>query len=171
METRRKGEEPILIRLTGLALFLLAFWLLLSGHYTPWLTGAGVVSAIVIAALGRRAGYGDAEGFPIDRLPAALLYWLWLLKEIGKSALTVARVVLDPRLPISPRLAPMPLRTRTAVGATTYANSITLTPGTVTVEIDTRRRELVVHALTAAGAEDLAGGDMERRVMRMEGNR
>lgn len=160
-----------MIRLTGLALFLLAFWLLLSGHYTPWLIGAGIVASLAIAGLGARAGYGDAEGFPIDRLPAALFYWVWLLKEIGKSGLSVARIILNPRLAISPRLVRLPLRTRTPVGATTYANSITLTPGTVTVEIDPRRGELVAHALTSAAAEDLATGGMERRVIGMEGRR
>jgi multicomponent Na+:H+ antiporter subunit E len=157
------------MRLVALALLLFAFWLLLSGHYTAWLLGAGAITALIVAWLGRRFGYGDEEGLPIDRILGGLGYWPWLVKEIALSALAVVRIILNPRLPISPRLVRAPYGQRTAVGIATYANSITLTPGTITVEVDRRRGELVVHALTDAGASDLMSGEMNNRVERFEG--
>lgn len=157
------------MRVIGLAIVLLAFWLLLSGHYTSWLIGAGVVTAIVVAYLGRRFGYADEEGFPLDRFLAGLLYWPWLLVEIAKSSLVVTRIILDPKLPISPTLIKGPCGPKTAVGIATYANSITLTPGTITVDVDRRRGELMVHALTYEGAKGVLEGEMNRRVSRFEG--
>jgi len=157
------------MRLIALTLSLFGFWLLLSGHYTAWLVGSGAVIAALVALIGRRFGYGDEEGFPIDRVLAGLGYWPWLVKEIALSSVAVARIILDPRLPISPRLVRAPCGPRTPVGIATYANSITLTPGTITVEVDRRRGEFVVHALTDAGASDLMAGEMNNRVERFEG--
>lgn len=159
------------MRIVGLALALFAFWLLLSGHYTAWLIGAGAVTAIIVALLALRFGFADEEGFPIERLLAGLLYWPWLLVEIAKSTVQVTRIILNPRLPISPTLVRAPCGPKTATGIATYANSITLTPGTITVEVDRGRGELVVHALTAEGVAGLMEGEMNRRVQRFEGKR
>jgi multicomponent Na+:H+ antiporter subunit E len=157
------------MRLVGLALALLVFWLLLSGHYTPFLVGAGVLVAVAVAAWGRAVGYTDAEGFPVENLLRGFLYWPWLVKEIAKSALSVTRIVLDPSLPIAPRLIRVKTSERTAIGVATYANSITLTPGTITVEVDRHDRTFLVHALTEAGADGVAEGEMDRRVAAFEG--
>ena len=157
------------MRLIALAVLLFAFWLLLSGHYTAWLIGSGAVTALVVAELGRRFGYGDDEGFPLERIASGLGYWPWLVKEVALSSFAVARIIVNPRLPISPRLIRAPYGQRTPVGIATYANSITLTPGTITVEVDQRRREFVIHALTDAGASDLMAGQMNNRVERFEG--
>jgi multicomponent Na+:H+ antiporter subunit E len=159
------------MRIIGLAVALFCFWLLLSGHTTNWLIGAGAVTAILVALFGRRAGYADEEGFPLERVTGGVFYLPWLVVEIAKSALTVTGIILRPALPIAPRLVRVPAPQRTAVGLATYANSITLTPGTITIEVDRRRRELVVHALTAARAESVAEGEMGRRVARFEGRR
>jgi multicomponent Na+:H+ antiporter subunit E len=96
-----------------------------------------------------------------------LLYWPWLAKEIVKSAWGVSRIIVDPRLPISPRLVRAKTSQKTAVGVVTYANSITLTPGTIS--IDVRAGEILVHALTRASADGLLEGEMDRRVTRVEG--
>lgn len=157
-----------MIRTVSLALFLLAFWLLLSGHYTLWLVGAGIVVSGGIAAVGRRAGFADEEGHPVERLLAGFAYWPWLAGEMLKSSLDVARVILDPKLPIEPALIEIAVGPKTAVGAATYANSITLTPGTVTVAVDREHDRFRVHALTRAGAEGLRAGAMDRRVLRFE---
>ena len=159
------------MRLLALAILLFGFWLLLSGHYTVWLIGSGAVTALLLAVLGRRFGYGDEEGLPVERVAAGLGYWPWLVKEVALSSVAVARIIVNPRLPISPRLIRAPYGPRTSVGIATYANSITLTPGTITVEVDQRRREFVVHALTDAGASDLMAGEMNNRVERFEGRR
>jgi multicomponent Na+:H+ antiporter subunit E len=158
------------MRFIAQGLILFAFWLLLSGHYTVWLISAGAVTAFVVAALVRIAGLVDEESLPVERLFGGLLYWPWLVKEIAKSTLSVTRIILTPRLPITPRLVRAPCGPKTAVGVATYANSITLTPGTITVEVDRRRGEVVVHALTDNNASDLLTGDMDRRVQRFEGS-
>ncbi len=159
------------MRLIALAVLLFAFWLLLSGHYTAWLIGSGAVVVILTVAFARRAHIGDEEGVPLERIIGGIGYWPWLVKEIAKSAVSVTRIILDPRLPISPRLVRPSFDQKTPVGIATYANSITLTPGTITVEVDQYRNEFVVHALTDATAADLETGEMNRRVTRFEGGR
>ena len=88
-----------------------------------------------------------------------------------QPAYAVTRIILAPRLPIAPRLVRLKTTQRTPVGTVVYANSITLTPGTLTVECNRRDRTLLVHALTREGAEDLLGGEMDRRVTAFEGER
>ena len=146
---------------------LFGFWVLLSGFFTPFLLVAGAISAIAVVLFTARMGAVDREGHPTYLLGRALAYWPWLLWEITKSAWTVTRLILDPRLPISPTLIRVKTSQRTAVGQVTYANSITLTPGTISVEL--AQDEILVHALTRAGAEELAAGEMDRRVTRFEG--
>ena len=158
-----------MLRTASVALFLFAFWLLLSGHYTVWLVTAGAVVSVTLALLGRRFGFTDEEGHPIDRIPLAIAYWPWLAREIVKSAIGVTRIILDPKLPISPQLFHTKVSARTPVGVATYANSITLTPGTITVAIDREHDRFLVHSLTKAGADDVEAGEMDRRVARFEG--
>ncbi len=157
--------RPVLLALT-----LFAYWLLLSGHYTPWLIGAGAVCAAAIVGFGLRMGFVDSEGFPIGLMPRAVTYWPWLAWEIVKSALGVARLIVDPRLPISPRLIRVDATQKTAVGLTTFANSITLTPGTISVEVSERDNMIWVHAISADTAAGLEDGVMDRRVTQFEGN-
>jgi multicomponent Na+:H+ antiporter subunit E len=157
------------MRAISLAVALFVFWLLLSGHYTVFLVTSGAITAVVIAWLGLRLDYADEEGHPIHLLGRGLLYWPWLLKEIVKSALDVAAIIVRPSLPISPQLVRLTTSQRHPVGTVIYANSITLTPGTITVEVSRRDRALLVHALTGSAADGLAAGDMDRRVTAMEG--
>jgi multicomponent Na+:H+ antiporter subunit E len=152
---------------TSLALLLFGFWLLLSGMFTPFLLAAGAASALAIALLSRRMEIADREGVPLHLTLSALSYWPWLVKEILKSGWQVIRIILDPKLPVSPTLVRFKPGQRTTMGLVTHANSITLTPGTVTVEAG--RDEFLVHALTREGADGLAGSEMDRRVCRFEG--
>lgn len=152
----------------SLAAFLLLFWLGMSGHYTPLLIGFGIVSVVAVAALGLRMQTVDSEGHPVHLILAAATYWPWLAVEIAKSSWTVSRIILDPALPISPTMTRVKVSQKTGVGVTTYANSITLTPGTISVEVD--RQEILVHALTRSGAADVEEGTMDRRVARFEGS-
>lgn len=155
------------MRVAALVLALFAFWLLLSGIYTPFLVLAGLGASIAVAALAWRMGAADLEGHPVHFTPAILTYWPWLIKEIAVSGWQVTRIILDPRLPVSPALVRFRPSQQSAVGLVTHANSITLTPGTITVEAD--RDSFLVHALTRSGAEGLAGSEMDRRVARLEG--
>ncbi len=155
------------MRKVSAAISLFVFWVLLSGYFTPFLLTAGAVSAIAVVAFARRLELVDPEGHPIDYSFAMALYFPWLLAEIVKSAWDVVKIIVDPRLPISPVFVRVKPSQATAVGRVTYANSITLTPGTITVVAG--REEFLVHAITKAGAEGLAQGDMDRRVTRFEG--
>jgi multicomponent Na+:H+ antiporter subunit E len=155
------------MRVAALVVTLFAFWLLLSGIYTPFLVLAGLGASIAVAALAWRMGIADPEGHPVHLALNAVVYWPWLLKEIALSGWQVTRIILDPRLPISPTLARFVPSQKSIVGLVTHANSITLTPGTITIEAD--RESFLVHALTRAGAEGLEDSEMDRRVSRFEG--
>ncbi len=157
-----------MLQALSLALVLFVFWVLLSGFFTPFLLAAGAVSAIAVAALARRMAVTDREGHPIHLGPSAALYWPWLGKEILKSGWNVARIILSPRLPISPTLARFPPSQSSAVGLVTHANSITLTPGTLSVEVT--HGEFLVHGLTREGAQGCVASEMDRRVKRFEGS-
>jgi len=155
-------------RTFSLFLFLLLFWWLLSGMPAPFLLAAGVGSALLVVWFARRLNIDDHEGHPVHLAWHALFfYWPWLLKEIAVSAWQVCRIVLDPKLPISPTLVRFKPSQITDVGLVIHANSITLTPGTISVEVS--REEFLVHALTREGAAGVqAGGAMDRRVSALE---
>jgi len=95
-----------------------------------------------------------------------LLYLPWLAWEIVKANIDVARIILNPRLPINPRLIRVPAPQKTAVGQVMYANSITLTPGTIS--LDVRNNQVLVHALTEEAAQGVLSGDMGRKVAALE---
>jgi multicomponent Na+:H+ antiporter subunit E len=156
-----------LLERLSIAVSLFVFWLLLSGYFTGFLIAAGVGSAAAVAWLAARMEIADREGHPLRFTPAVLVYWPWLAKEIALSAWTVTKIILAPRLPISPTLVRFRPSQSSVVGLVTHANSITLTPGTIT--IDAERGEFLVHALTREGAASLAGSEMDRRVAALEG--
>ncbi|MEX0637354.1 MAG: Na+/H+ antiporter subunit E [Burkholderiales bacterium] len=146
-----------------------AFWILMSGFFTPFLLGAGAAASLAVVWFARRMDVADREGHPVHLGPSALSYWPWLAKEILKSALDVSKVILDPRLPASPTVVRFRPSQRTVVGLVTHANSITLTPGTLSVEVGPER--FVVHGLTRASAQGAVDSEMDRRVTRFEGGR
>jgi len=146
---------------------LYAFWILLSGYFTAFLLGAGGGCALAVVLLARRMDVVDHEGHPIQLgWRASLGYWPWLALEIARAGWDVARRILDPRLPISPTLARFAPGQRSDLGLAIHANSITLTPGTVSVQVGPA--EFLVHALTREGAAGLAGSEMDRRVAALE---
>jgi multicomponent Na+:H+ antiporter subunit E len=155
------------MRQFGLAGFLFLFWLILSGHYTPFLVIAGALCAALCVFAMLRLRAADAEAYPAEFLWGAVTYYPWLIREIAKSAWAVTRIILHPGLPISPTMTVVQASQNTSVGIATYANSITLTPGTITVGVN--GKELMVHALVTEGALDLEEGGMDRRVSRFEG--
>lgn len=146
---------------------LAVVWLLWSGHYTALLVGLGLCSCVLVAAVSARMGIADGEGHPIHLLGRSVLYWPWLLWSIARANVAVARCILHPRLPISPTLVQVRAGQKSALGRVVYANSITLTPGTVSLDVS---GDLIsVHALTRASAGELLSGAMDRRVSAMEG--
>ena len=155
------------MRHVSLALILFAFWLALSGHYTPFLIAAGAGSALLALLAAVRMRVADAEGHPFELLWGAITYYPWLSVEIAKSAWGVTKIILHPRLPISPTITVVRASQKTNAGVATYANSITLTPGTITVGVN--GQDLTVHALVKHSALDLEKGGMDHRVRRFEG--
>jgi len=154
------------MRITAFIVALFAFWLLLSGVYTPFFVLSGLGASIAVAAFARRMGIADIEGFPLQFARAVVTYWPWLLKEIFVAGWQVTRAILSPRLDVTPTLVRFTPSQTTAVGLVTHANSITLTPGTIT--IDAEPQSFLVHALTREGAAGLAGSAMDRRVSHLE---
>lgn len=87
------------------------------------------------------------------RLPG---YWFWLLIEIIKSAIQVSRIVLSPSLPIQPKLVKLTAKSDQELPQVILGNSITLSPGTITIDID--ESEVLVHCISAEGAADMESG-------------
>ena len=151
----------------SLWVFLYVFWLLLSGHYTPLLMGFGAVSCTLVVYIAHRMDVIDHEGHPSHLSIRILPYWAWLCWEIVKANFDVAKVILSPKMPISPVMFKTKASQSQELGQVIYANSITLTPGTVTVAMEDGVLE--VHALTKEGAEGVLTGDMDRRVSVVKG--
>ena len=156
-------------RTISLFAVLYGTWLLLSGIWEPLLLISGAAACVLVVVIAHRMDVIDGEGHPIDLTWRALLYYPWLFWQIALSNLQVLRIVLHPRLPISPIAGWVPADQASSVGLVTFANSITLTPGTVALTVEDH--SIHVHALTRAGFDDLMAGEMNRRVCQMEGNR
>ena len=156
-----------MLRSLSLGAVLFVTWLLLSGFYdAPMLLGLGVVSTVLVVYIARRMDVIDHEGHPVHLSLGGVLYWPWLLWEIVKSNIDVAKVILSPSMPATPAFFKVKSSQKTDLGRTIYANSITLTPGTITVAID--GEDFLIHALTREGAEGVMSGKMDRKVSRLE---
>jgi multicomponent Na+:H+ antiporter subunit E len=154
------------LRAFGLGAILFGFWLTLSGHFTPLLLSFGVGSCVLVVYLSNRMDSVDHEPIPLSAMGRLMAYVPWLLKEIFVANLAVAKIILDPKLPISPRMVVFHGTQETDVGRAVFANSITLTPGTITTGV--HGQEFQIHALSAA---DLKGGEereMDRRCTHVE---
>ena len=145
-----------------LLLVLLPLWLLLSGHFDPLMLSLGVLSSALVLCLALKMKILDAESHPPGIMRQLLPYYPWLIKEIAESAIQVARIIISPGRTVSPRLARVTPEHQSQVSRVIFANSITLTPGTVT--LDASESQLLVHALTQERAESLQSGDMARHI-------
>ena len=142
---------------------LAAVWLLLSGQYKPLFLTFGALSIILVVYLGNRMAVIDRESHPIHLTPRIIfLYWPWLLWQIVKSNLDVAGRILRPGKSISPTLVTVPVHQHSDVARVTHANSITLTPGTVSLRVESDWIE--VHALSREGAEEVKRGAIDAHV-------
>jgi len=150
----------------SLSLTLGAFWLLNSEHNTPLILSLGVVSVAFVIYLAHRMDVVDRESQLVrltTRLPG---YYLWLGKEIILANISVVKHVWLGNQTISPTLATLKASQITDMGRVIYATSITLTPGTVAVDL--AGDQIVVHALLRENIEALAAGEMDRRVKVLE---
>jgi multicomponent Na+:H+ antiporter subunit E len=162
------------LREMGMGLFLhwlalFAFWVVLSGFFDTLHLGSGLLCTGAVALLSRELQMMELPGPGRGRIHLAATPWhriapfvLWMLREIAIANWQVVRIVFDPRLPAKPALVRFRTTLTTDLGKTIFANSITLTPGTITVRA--YDGEFVVHALVAD--EHVMAGlrEMERRV-------
>jgi len=149
-----------------LSLSLVVFWLLNSGHNTPLMLSLGAVSIALVLYIAHRMDVVDHEAQPLHitlKLPG---YYAWLTKEIILSNLLVVKHIWLGNKSISPTMKTITVSQKTDIGKVIYANSITLTPGTVTVNLE--GDQFMVHALLKESIEELEAGEMDRRVTRLE---
>ena len=151
----------------GLALALAVLWLLLSGHYQPLILAFGAGSVLFCVFIALRMDLADSEGVPLQIGWRPTFYLPWLALEIVKANIDVAKRVMQPIPDLSPELFETPASQKTDLGQVIYANSITLTPGTVSVDLDPG--VIRVHALSREGADEIRKGEMDRRARAVEG--
>lgn len=142
-------------------------WLLWSGMFSGLMLSFGLVSCLLVAWLASRMEMVDSDESTLMILVRMLGYIPWLVKEIIKSNIDVARRVWHPDLPISPTIVTVKASQRTALGLVLHANSITLTPGTLSIDVGDG--EIEVHSLAEELIASFDDGEMDRRVARLEG--
>ena len=147
-----------------LFIVLFGFWLLMSGYYTPLILSLGVISCLLCVYLTVKGKFLDNETLPIYFFPRLIQYTLWLIKEILKSNIQTAKVIIMKSE--EPELFSVKATQKTNEGKVTYANSITLTPGTVTTQIKNDIFE--VHALTKDFGDEVRSSEMDKMVTWLE---
>lgn len=157
----------MIIKALLLFVFYFVIWLLLSGHYDPLLLTLGVLSCITCLYVTWKAKFIDEEGLPLHLLIRLPIYTLWLFKEIIKANIDTAKIIILNNS--DPQNFRVKSSQKTEAGKVTYANSITLTPGTVTTVLDGDILE--VHALSSDMADDVKSGAMDKKVSWLEGNK
>ncbi|MBS25300.1 MAG: cation transporter [Gammaproteobacteria bacterium] len=144
----------------------MATWLFLSGHYSFLLITVGLLASLFVVFLVSRMRLLNSKNVSFKPILGFLRYVPWLIGAIVRSNIDVAGRVLNPRLPINPIVARVPAEQKTDIGRVAYANSITLTPGTVS--LDLTGDEIEVHVLSEKSLDELKNGSMARRILEME---
>ncbi|MGJ3230611.1 MAG: Na+/H+ antiporter subunit E [Oceanicaulis sp.] len=153
-----------LVYIAVLTVVLAVLWLLLSGKWEHiLLLTVGALSVVFSVWLTLRMGVLDGEAAPFAGLPRYLGYWVWLGGEIFKANIQVVKLAMAPDLNIKPVMTRVAATRGSDMALATFANSITLTPGTVTVEVE--KTGFLVHALDESFADQEAFRDMERRAV------
>ena len=148
---------------------LAGLWILLSAEFQVLLLVLGAISAAAVCWLALRMDTVDGEDPVVHiRLLGLGRYLVWLIGQIFKANIDVTREILRPQLRLSPSIFRVPAHGLSELGQVTYANSITLTPGTVSINI--KDQDIEVHALTQNAADDLQRGEMVRRLRQLEPN-
>ncbi len=148
----------------SLSVLLFLLWLGLSGHWTPLLLSLGIASTLLTVYIAHRMDVIDHETFPAHMRLLMFRFWFFLAKEIIAANIDVIRRVFKPGKNISPQMIKLPVTLETDLNRVVYANSITMTPGTVSVNLE--KDSVTVHALSKEGAEDLRSGRMVRAIPR-----
>lgn len=155
-----------MLHIISLTIVLAVVWWLLSGYLIPLILALGAGSILAVVWIVHRMDSIDHETHPVRLALGSLTYIPWLLWEIVLANYDVAKAILVGGDSIRPRLMAIKAGQTSEVGQVTYANSITLTPGTVTIGAD--GRDFTIHALTPGAYDGLLSGEMDRRVSRLE---
>ncbi|UCB53792.1 MAG: Na+/H+ antiporter subunit E [Thiotrichales bacterium] len=149
--------------LINLGVLLFALWLGLSGQLDPLLLTLGLISICLILYLSHRMDTIDQEIYPARLTILLIRFWLFLAREIVVANIDVIKRIFRPgKNNISPQLFELPLTQRTDLARVIYANAITMTPGTVSVNLDSRT--ITVHTLSIEAADELRGNRMANAV-------
>ena len=141
------------------AIVLFAFWILLSASFEWVHLGLGLVFSFAVAW----SNAGHSTFVPKFRLWSRfLLYLPWLFYKIIQSSLHLTKLILHPALPIDPQLISVESKLDHHAAIVLLGNSITLTPGTVTAEVDSNK--LIVHALDKVLSEDVTSRQIESKI-------
>ena len=149
--------------LKTLVFFLI--WLLLSASFNLFHVGLGLAAAFAVAWFNTDR---SVSRFPILRL-RIVWYFLWLLGRIFQSGFHLSVLILHPALPIDPKMISYRTKLREEAGIVLMGNSITLTPGTITVEVNSQ--DLVVHAMDDKSADDVTSRRLEQQVAGLFGEK
>jgi multicomponent Na+:H+ antiporter subunit E len=144
---------------------LFGLWVVLSGKLTPFHLSLGLATVLTLVWLQRSLPPFRREEAPGIRPWRLLPYFFWVSKEMVVSAIYVGRVILRPEAHLDPKLIRFEAEQPTLLNAVIFAHSITLTPGTITLDLDEDR--YLVHALTPVTAQGVLEGSMARRVARL----
>lgn len=151
------------MRFAVVAFVLFALWLLFSGLYTPLLLSLGALSSVFVAWIAQRMGLLTPEADSTLLHPLRCLGYIpWFAWQVAKSNVDVVLRILVPSKGISPRVLRVPSSQPSDLLRSVYANSITLTPGTISINVTDD--VITVHALSREGAEELERGEMDARV-------
>ncbi|MDH5489675.1 MAG: Na+/H+ antiporter subunit E [Rhodospirillaceae bacterium] len=151
----------------SLGLAMAVLWMALSGYFEPLMLGFGAFSIALTLYIAHRMDVIDHEGHPIHHATKVVMYWPWLIKEIAKSNLDVAKTILGIGDAVSTSVFKTPASQKSELDQVIYANSITLTPGTVTISAESGN-VFEVHALTRASRAGVESGEMNRRCAAFE---
>ena len=147
------------------SLFVAVVWLLLSGHYSALILSFGAVSLLIVIWFMWRMDRVDESLGVLPMRPRMLYYLLWLMWQVVLSNIDLVRRIWDPALPIRPTWQRLDIKVTSSLAKTLYANSITLTPGTLTTDV--REDHFMVHSLSPDGIDELRKGEMERKIQRL----
>lgn len=155
------------VRYALTAFILLAIWLFMSGVYKPLVIGFAIASVLLVTLVVIRMDRvdGDHPEFHLNPL-RFLKYFAWLLAEIAKANWAVTKLILAPGARLNQHMFFVPATQKSDVAQVTFANSITLTPGTITVETEPGR--FLVHAVNYSEGDSAALADMDRRISACE---
>ena len=155
------------MRTIGAITTFIVLWLLLSGVYKPFVMGLGFLSVLAVIFITKRMDSVDEDQVELGLKPVEFVkYQAWLMVEIAKANWAVTKLILSPSMPLKQHLFSVPYTQKTDLAQVIFANSITLTPGTISVE--TEPGHFLVHAVAYSSDDKAAIADMDRRVTAIE---